>query len=110
MTPSTTAAAVTLPELEPAPPEVKGYERQKLLGQVASSAVSLAALTVMALAVGPALDRGVRGLTGPGPWPRLVPLAVVYGATLELLALPLAFWYGFVLEHRYGLSNETFGA
>ena len=109
MTPSTTAAAVTLPEVEPAPPEVKRYERQKLLGQVASSAVSLAALAVLALGAGPAFDRGVRGLTGPGPWLRLVVLAVIYGATLELLALPLAFWSGFVLEHRYRLSNETFG-
>jgi STE24 endopeptidase len=109
MTPSTTAATVTLLELEPAPPEVKRYEQQKLIAQVVSGAVSLAALAVLALGAGPALDRGVRGLTGPGPWLRLVVLAVVYGATLELLALPLAFWSGFLLEHRYRLSNETFG-
>jgi len=110
MTPSTTATAVTPLELELASPGVKLYERQKLLGQVAAGAVSLAALALLAFAAGPALDRGVRGLTGPGPWLRLAVLAVLYGAALEALALPAAFWSGFVLEHRYGLSNETFGA
>jgi STE24 endopeptidase len=89
---------------------VKRYERQKLLAQVASSAVSLAALVLLAFAAGPALDRAVRGLTGPSPWLRLAVLTVLYGAALEALALPAAFWSGFVLEHRYGLSNETFGA
>jgi STE24 endopeptidase len=110
MTVSTTGTVVTLQELEPAPPQVKRYERQKLLAQVASGAGSLAALTALAVGAGPALDRAVRGLTGPGPWLRLVMLAVFYGAALELLTLSAAFWSGFVLEHRYGLSNETFGA
>jgi STE24 endopeptidase len=107
MTSSTAGTAITPEELAPAPPEVKRYERQKLLAQVASSAVSVAALTVLAFGAGPALDRAVRSITGPGPWPRLVALAVLYGAALEALALPAAFWSGFVLEHRYGLSNET---
>src|SRR5262249_40061934 len=45
--------------------------------------------------------------TGSSPWSRLVVLAFLYAASLELLTLPFEFWSGFILEHRYGLSNQS---
>jgi STE24 endopeptidase len=35
--------------------------------------------------------------------------ALVITVLLHLIELPFAFYQGFVLEHRYGLSNETLG-
>jgi STE24 endopeptidase len=62
----------------------------------------------MALWGGPRLDQLLRLWTGDNRWIRLVVLAFVYAASLELLTLPLDFWSGFILEHRYQLSNQTF--
>src|SRR5258708_35860025 len=94
-------------EAEETPPEVKRYQQQKLTATVSSLIVSLAFLIVMALWGGPLLDGFVRRWTGSGPWLRLVALAFVYAVGLELLTLPFDFCSGFVLEHRYGLSNQT---
>lgn len=94
-------------ELEQTPPEVKRYQRQKLTGSIVSLVLSLAFLIAMALAGGPRLDDAIRTWTGPSPWLRLVVLAFVYAACLELLTLPIDYWSGFALEHRYALSNQT---
>jgi STE24 endopeptidase len=95
--------------LEPATPEAKRYERQKLTATIANAVLSLAALAVAALLLGPWVDGLVRRAVGNNDWLRLVVIGFVYASALELLTLPLAFWSGFVLEHRYGLSNQTFG-
>ncbi len=97
------------PDLEPTSPEVKRYQRQKLTAVLVNTLLGLAFLAVMAFAVGPPLDTWLRGWLGDGPWLRLLAVAVVVGAGLELLTLPLSFWSGYVLEHRYGLSNQTAG-
>src|SRR5512140_2359974 len=54
-------------------------------------------------------------LTG-GPaagWVPLILSRTIYLAVLaainEALALPLSFYSGFLLEHRYGLSTQSFG-
>jgi STE24 endopeptidase len=96
-------------DLEPAPPEVKRYQRQKLTAALASTLLSLAFLGVMALLVGPRLDPVLREGLGAGPWLRLLAVAFFLGAGLELLTLPLSFWSGYVLEHRYQLSTQTLG-
>src|SRR5262249_96969 len=97
------------PELETTPAEVKRYQRQKLWATVGSVVLNLTLLALLGLLAGPALDRAVRPWTGDSPWPRLVVLAFPYGVAVELPTLPLDFWSGFVLEHRYGLSNQTLG-
>jgi STE24 endopeptidase len=94
-------------ELKPASPEVKRYERQKLLVTVLGLLLNLTALAVLALFAGPHIDAALRPWTGDNPWLRLLALGFVYAVILEALQLPLAFWSGYVLEHRYGLSNQT---
>ncbi|MCC6418365.1 MAG: M48 family metalloprotease [Gemmataceae bacterium] len=96
-------------ELEPTPPEVKRYQRQKLTAALGNTLLSLGFLTLMALEVGPRLDASLRAWLGEGEWLRLFVVAAVVGVGLELLTLPLAFWSGYVLEHRYQLSNQTLG-
>jgi len=98
-----------LPGMEDNSPEVKRYQRQKLIASVASLLVSLAFLSVTALWIGPILNRVLEGWVGRNPWLRLAVLAFVYAAGLEILTLPFDFWSGFILEHRYQLSNQTLG-
>jgi STE24 endopeptidase len=107
---SSPAEIGTLPaDLEDTSPEVKRYQRQKLVASISSLVVSLVYLTVAALWLGPILNRGLEGWIGENPWLRLVVLAFVYAAGLEILSLPFDFWSGFILEHRYQLSNQTLG-
>lgn len=104
-----TAEPTAALELEPTPPEVKEYNRLKFRASLLSMALSLAFLAVMALFAGPALDQWVRGLTGDNRWLRLIVLAFLYAVAFEVITLPLSFWSGYVLEHRYQLSNQTLG-
>jgi STE24 endopeptidase len=94
--------------LEPVSPEVKRYERQKLTAVIANAVLSLAALAVAALLLGPWIGAHVSRITGDGYWLRLIGIGFVYASVLELLTLPISFWSSFILEHRYGLSNQTF--
>jgi STE24 endopeptidase len=93
--------------LEPATPEIKRYQRHKLLAELASLFLTVLALALLGLRFGPSIDQLVRPLTGDNRWLRLLVLAFLYAASLELLTLPLSFWSGFVLEHQYGLSKQT---
>ncbi len=103
------ATDATPAALEPATPEAKRYERQKLTATIVSAALSLGALAVAGLLLGPWVDGLVRHVVGDNRWPRLIAIGFIYASVLELLTLPIAFWSSFVLEHRYGLSNQTFG-
>src|SRR5581483_1504227 len=62
------------------------------------------ALLVLLLATGGSL--ALRRAAGG----HVVPFVVLLSLVNDLVALPLAFYSGFVLERRYGLSNETLGA
>jgi STE24 endopeptidase len=92
---------------EPASQEAKRYHREKLTASLGSLGLSLAALVIMALWGGPKLGQVVAAWTGDNAWLRLIVLAALYGTGLELLTLPIDFWSGFILEHRYQLSNQT---
>jgi STE24 endopeptidase len=93
------------PEIDPA--EVKRYHREKLTATIVSVVITVAALAIMAFAFGPALNRALPGWSHGNRWLNLVVLAAIYAAGMELLTLPLDFWSGFVLEHRYHLSNQS---
>jgi STE24 endopeptidase len=107
MDPLPTVPATTA--LEPTPPEVKRYQRQKLIATLLNTLLGLAFLLVLALLVGPRLDAALRAWLGDARLPRLIAVAFVCGVGLELLTLPLSFWSGYILEHRYQLSNQTLG-
>jgi STE24 endopeptidase len=91
------------------PADSKRYQRLKLTASVCSLIASLTFLIIMAFLVGPWLDRALRPLTGDNRWLRLVAFGFVYAASLELLTLPLDFWSGYILEHRYHLSTQSLG-
>jgi STE24 endopeptidase len=101
------ATATPLLELEPASAEVKRYQQQKITIVLVSSILSLAWLALLGFSVGPELGKQYTEWFGHEEWLRLLASAAVLGFTLELLTFPLDFYSGFVLEHRYQLSNQT---
>lgn len=92
-------------ELEPASPDVKRYQRQKITITIVSAILSLGWMALLGFWIGPELSAQTRQWED---WLRLLMSAGLLGVTLELLTLPLDFYSGFVLEHRYQLSNQTF--
>ncbi len=103
---------MAIPELtlESASPEVKRYQRLKIGAMLAGTLLSLLWMAVVALAVGPAIGQWLTGLVGDQRWPLLLGMAVFLGVTFELFNLPLDFWSGYLVEHRYQLSNQTVAA
>lgn len=94
------------------PPDVKRYQRQKLVASLWTLTLSVAVLVVAALVVGPQLNEVIAERLGSheNAWTRLAVLALLYAGAIELITLPVDFWSGYVLEHRYGLSNQTLRA
>lgn len=93
--------------LEAASAEVKRYQRLKILAVLAGTLISLAWLAFLALDAGPSIGRWLVQILGSSPWLRLVAMAGIVGVGLEILTLPLDYYSGFMLEHRYQLSNQT---
>ena len=102
-----TDAPTQLLELEATPPDVKRYQRQKLQASIVGTVLGFLWLALMGLLVGPALGEQYTAWFGDNQWLRLLASAVVLGITMELLTLPLEFYTGFILEHRYHLSTQT---
>src|SRR5205085_6170971 len=104
------AADTTQPlDLETTSPEVKRYQRQKLQASIIATVLSFLWLALLGLVFGPALGEQYTAWFGANEWLRLLASAAVLGISLELLTLPIEFWSGYILEHRYQLSNQTLG-
>ncbi|MFN4258050.1 MAG: M48 family metalloprotease [Gemmataceae bacterium] len=95
--------------LEPPAPEVKRYARRKIGAVVAAVVLNGIGLAVFALLLGPRIHDRIFPLVGDQRWWQLIIVAFVLTATLEALTLPIDFWSGFLLEHRYQLSNQSLG-
>lgn len=91
-------------ELDAASPEVKRYQRQKITIAIVSAALGLGWMALLAFIVGPEFAKEIKDWEY---WLRLLASAGLLGITLELLTLPLDFYSGYILEHRYQLSNQT---
>ena len=90
------------------PGRAKIYNRIKLLLGITSSVLSFVFLVaLLASGMSLSLQQWVLTLTSSRPL-ALILFGAVVGAAQSLLVLPVSFTTGFVLEHRYGLSNQSF--
>jgi STE24 endopeptidase len=93
------------------------YHRLKRWSHVASLCWTLALLVGLlwsgaSIAMRNAAERGAASIVGHGGWHPGITVVLYVGFLLlfnEIGSLPLALYSGFVLEHRYGLSNERAG-
>src|SRR5262245_46847699 len=109
MTPTVAKEPSAAPlDLSPTPPEIKHYHRLKLIAGLVSLALTLSFLGVTAIFFEPRLGDLIAERIGSNRWTQLAALGLLYAAGVQLLTLPLDFWSGFILEHRYELSNQTF--
>lgn len=91
----------------PDPGTVKRYHRIRLITGLVHSAIVFA-LTLAAIATGVTgmAEQMVRGVFSH-EYSVLLGFAAVLGSAESLLSLPLRYFIGFRLEHKYGLSNHT---
>jgi STE24 endopeptidase len=93
------------------------YHRLKRWSHVASLGWTLALFLGLlwsgaSIAMRSAAERGAASIVGHGGWHPGITVVLYVGFLLlfnEIGSLPLALYSGFVLEHRYGLSNERAG-
>jgi STE24 endopeptidase len=93
------------------------YHRLKRWSHVASLGWTLALFVGLlwsgaSIVLRNAAERGAASIVGHGGWQPSVAVVFYAGFLLllnEIGSLPLALYSGFVLEHRYGLSNERAG-
>lgn len=91
-------------------PPVRTYQRLKLVSSVAQSAlVFVLTLAFIASGLSVALENVVRTAFANN-YAALLAFAVIAGSGESVVSFPLRFFSGFVLEHRFGLSNQTFSA
>jgi STE24 endopeptidase len=103
-----TAAAAEMTPIERN--EAKRYGRISLAFTLADMALDLAYLGFVALVVAPSLDAwlaGLPALSGPQSMLRLLALFGLVTGVHILVSLPLGFTDGYVVEHRFGLSNQS---
>lgn len=93
----------------PSPGSAKTYNRSKLITGIVSSVLSFALLLALVVTgLTRELETWTRSLTG-GAYPALLLFAVAIGLIQTVVTLPIGYYSGFVLEHRYRLSNQTLG-
>jgi STE24 endopeptidase len=89
--------------------EAREYGRAQLICNLLDKGLDLLYLSVMALLVARPLDAWLAAFI-PRDVLRLIVLYLITIGLHECVSFGVAFYGGHVLEHRYGLSRQTFGA
>jgi STE24 endopeptidase len=105
MTP--TSETPTQPEPAIGTPDSKRYQQLQHYATLLGIALGVTGL-LLAVLFGPKVNAVVDSIVGPNRWWRLIALGAFYALAFELASLPLDFWVGYVLEHRYQLSTQSF--
>jgi STE24 endopeptidase len=93
--------------------EAKAYNRQALRLGLVDMAVDFVFLLLLVSFMAKPLDEWLAGFTwlaGDGLWPRLLRMAVFFLLCTAIhitVSFGLSFYRSYVLEHRFGLSNQT---
>lgn len=90
--------------------DAKAYNRIKLASGITASLLSFALLATLVTTV-PGRSLGALCTSAvANPYARLLLFACAVGALRTGLTLPLSLYSGFIIEHRFGLSNQSAGA
>ncbi|GJQ21258.1 MAG: peptidase M48 [Bacteroidia bacterium] len=90
--------------------DVKRYQQLKLRAGLAQSLlVFVLIFALVASGLTSTLEEAIRNRTGQ-EYAVLLIFALILGVVESIVSFPLRYYSSFLLEHRYGLSNQTFGA
>ena len=106
-----TIAAADTAEMTPEQlAETKRYGRQQLVCDLIDRAVDLTFLTIAAFLIAIPLNSWLQeSVSVSSSWVRLALLFGIVTGLHVLASFPISFYSGHVLEHRYGLSRQSFG-
>ncbi len=103
---SAAAEAMTSQELS----ESQAYGKRELLCTLLDMVIDVVYLAAMAFVFAVAIDRGLQTYTVlESPWMRLPALYLITMMVHYLVSFPLSVYSGFILEHRYQMSRQSFG-
>jgi len=88
--------------------EARRYGRWQLGLDLADSGLDLGFLGLFALLAAIPIDRWLAPLLPAAPW-RLLALYAIMMGLHECISFPLAWFSGYVIEHRFALSRQTLG-
>ncbi len=86
------------------------YVQQKFRLKLVTLAMSFGYLLAMGLWGGLHLDHLIQPWSNGNRWLELLGMAGLFQLGSEAITFPVTFWSEFVVEHRFGLSTQTFGA
>ncbi len=89
--------------------EMKAYGRQRLVCHLIDLALDTTTLAVVALLLAKPLDQWLQSwAVFQAAWIRLGVFFLVVAATQYVVSFPVTLHAGFILEHQFGLSRQTF--
>ncbi len=89
--------------------EIKQYNRIKILLSVISLFIGAAfLLSVLFSGFSTVLEKWIQSITGH-PYLAFLLFVFILGGIEMVITLPLGFYSGYVVEHKFGLSNQSFG-
>lgn len=97
--------SAALPASETTDGKAKQYHRARRWLAILSFALSLALLLALLFGGWSVVLRNAAMLWSQSAWGGVLIYALLLGTIRKLLTLPTDFYSGYVLEHRYGLSN-----
>ena len=91
-------------------PENRAYQRQRVALAIVSPLAAIAVgLLLLVTGVAQRL-RDVANARASGRWPRALVFFTLYSLVMTIVLLPLDWYAGYALEHRFALSTQTLGA
>lgn len=85
----------------------KKYNRIKIRLSVADIIITFAALSIIAFStIAPVTESFALSLTS-NPYLQFLIFAAILGGALSIVGFPLDFYGGYILEHRFNLSNQS---
>lgn len=87
----------------------KQYQREKIQLSLGATALELVLNLILAFSGASIAMAAWAGTFSANRWVELAVFATAYALIAEAVALPLSFYRGFVHEHKWKLSTQTFG-
>jgi Zn-dependent protease with chaperone function len=90
-------------------PENRAYQRQRVALAIVSPLVGIAVGLLLLFTGVAQWMRDLANARAKGQWARVLVFFTLYSVIMAVVLLPLDWYSGWALEHRFALSNQSFG-